>query len=191
MAAPSSSDDESPPFPDDAVEVGRITGAWGVRGALRVQPYAASPQALFGSRRWFLRAAEGTRAAAPPPPVMLRITSAREHGHGVVASAEGIADRDAAEALRGARVFVSRASFPTPEAGEYYWVDLIGARVVNRDGVDLGQVQGLMDLGPHAVLQVQPDDPQADERLIPFVAAYIDDVDVAARRIRVDWSPDY
>ncbi|MCI1192294.1 ribosome maturation factor RimM [Calidifontimicrobium sp. SYSU G02091] len=188
MAAPT--DDDMPPFPDDAVEVGRIAGAWGVRGALRVQPYAASPQALFGSRRWFLRPPEGPRAAAPLP-VLLRITSAREHGQAIVASAEGVADRDAAEALRGARVFVSRASFPTPQAGEYYWVDLIGARVVNRDGVDLGQVHALMDLGPHAVLQVRPDDPQAEERLIPFVAAYVDDVDVAARRIRVDWSLDY
>jgi 16S rRNA processing protein RimM len=188
MAAPS--DDDAPPFPADAVEVGRIAGAWGVKGALRVHPYAASAQALFGSRRWFLRAADGSRPAAAQPS-LLRITSAREQGQAIVATADGVVDRDDAEALRGARIFVSRGSFPTPEAGEYYWVDLIGCRVVNRDGVDLGEVHDLMDLGPHAVLQVRPDDPQADERLIPFVAAYVDDVDVAARRIHVDWAVDY
>ena len=187
MAAPS--DDDAPPFPADAVEVGRIAGAWGVKGALRVQPYATSPQALFGARRWFLREPETPRPGATLPP-LLRITSAREQGEAIVATADGVVDRDAAEALRGARIFVSRGSFPTPGAGEYYWVDLIGCRVVNRDGLDLGQVHDLMDLGPHAVLQVRSGDPRADERLIPFVAAYVDDVDVAARRIRVDWAVD-
>ncbi|MFP5399200.1 MAG: ribosome maturation factor RimM [Gammaproteobacteria bacterium] len=172
-------------FPSDAVEVGRIAGAWGVKGALRVQPHAASPQVLLSCRRWFLRPAEGPGAATVP---QLRITSARAQGDVIVAGAEGIGDRDAAQALRGARVFVSRASFPKPGAGEYYWVDLIGCRVVNREGVDLGRVDGLMDLGPHAVLQVRPDAPDADERLIPFVAAYVDDVDLVARRIGVDWS---
>lgn len=175
-------------LPSDAVEVGRIAGAWGVKGALRVQPHSGSPQALLSCRHWFLRPVDGAGTVAVPP--WLRITSARAHGDAIVAGAEGIDDRDAAQALRGARVFVSRASFPKPGAGEYYWVDLIGCRVFNREGTDLGHVTGLMDLGPHAVLQVRPEAPDADERLIPFVAAYVDGVDLAARRIDVDWSAD-
>ncbi len=174
--------------PADAVDVGRIVGAWGVQGAFKVKPHAAEPQALFSSKRWYLR-------PAPPPapvlavPPLLRIVRAREHGEFVVATAHGVDDRDAADALCGATVLVSRASFPTPDAGEFYWVDLIGMAVVDRTGDALGNVAGLIETGPHCVLRVQPG--AGAERLVPFVAAYVDDVDVAARRIVVDWHDDY
>jgi len=183
--------------PQDAVEVGRIGGAWGVQGALRVHPHAGSPLALLSTRRWFLQPPQPVlpvRAAATLPP-LLDIVAVREQGDALVATARGLADRGAAEALRGARIFVSRASFPPTAPGEYYWVDLIGCRVVNREGVALGVVGGLIDVGPHAVLQVQAEAADgaaapAAERLIPFVDAYLDEVDTAARRIRVDWSAD-
>ena len=96
-------------------------------------------------------------------------------------------DRSAADALRGARIFVSRGSFPSVGDDEFYWVDLIGLQVLNRDGELLGEVSGLIDNGVHSVLQVQGE----SERLIPFVAAYIDSVDLKARQIRVDWGLDY
>jgi 16S rRNA processing protein RimM len=176
-------------FPPDAVEVGRILDAWGIKGWIRVLPYAKDPQALFSSRRWFLRPPEGGAIKAPLPP-LLRITAAREQGDHIVASAQDIDDRNAAEALRGARIFIARASFPTPDSDEFYWVDLIGLQVHNRDGVALGEVVGLIDNGAHSVLQVRSS-VDAPARLIPFVAAYIDRVDLAGRRIDVDWGLDY
>ena len=189
-----------PAWPDDAVEVGRIVGAWGVKGGFKVQPYASDPQALFSTKRWFLQ----TDTAAPRPaglatslPHLLHITQSREHGGGVVAQAQEVPDRNAAEALHGAHVFVARSSFPTAPDDEYYWIDLIGLDVINRDGVSLGHVTGLLDTGAHSVLRVsRPDAPETAsgdeaERLIPFVAAYIDSVDLAARLIRVDWGLDY
>ncbi len=185
-----------PVWPADAVEVGRVAGAWGVKGWFKVQPFSTDPQALFSSKRWFLQPPDDPAAPWPAPaalPPLLRITQAREHGEFVVAAAQDVADRTAAEALRGARVFVSRASFPTPDADEYYWVDLIGLEVVNRDGVALGTVAGLVDTGPHCVLRVQPPAArrEAEERLIPFVAAYVDSVDLSARRVTVDWGLDF
>jgi len=185
-----------PAWPDDAVEVGRIAGAWGVKGWIRVQAFAADPQALFSSKRWFLRppqAGRPARADSRALPPVLKVVEAREHGDGIVARVHDIDDRDAAEALRGARVFVSRASFPTAGEGEYYWVDLIGLAVVNREQQPLGTVVGLMDTGAHSVLRVLPEGGQGEaaERLIPFVDAYVDDVDLQARRIRVDWGLDY
>jgi 16S rRNA processing protein RimM len=174
-------------WPADAVEVGVIAGAWGVRGGFKVLPHATEPQALFASKRWWLQAADGSRR-------LLRITSAREQGDAVVAGAQDLGDRDAAQALRGARVFVARSSFPTAGADEYYWVDLIGLAVVNRQGVALGTVADLIDTGAHSVLRVQPAaerDGEPGERLIPFVAAYVDRVDLPARRIEVDWGLDY
>jgi 16S rRNA processing protein RimM len=101
-----------------------------------------------------------------------------------------IPDRNAAESLRGVRIFVSRASFPTPDPDEYYWIDLIGLNVVNRQGEALGVVNSLIDTGPHSVLRVLPEG-GGEDRLIPFVAAYIDDVSLAERRIQVDWGLDY
>ncbi len=185
-----------PAWPDDAVEVGRITGAWGVKGWFKVQPFASDPQALFSSKRWFLKAADEPRPLRPGAatlPPLLKIAEAKEHGDGVVARAHDVADRSAAEALRGARIFVGRSSFPTAGPDEYYWVDLIGLAVVNRDEQALGTVVGLMDTGAHSVLRVLPEGGkgEADERLIPFVAQYIDDVSLEARRIRVDWGLDY
>jgi 16S rRNA processing protein RimM len=184
-------------WPEDAVEVGRIVDAWGVKGWIKVQPYSASPEALFSSRRWFLQPPETPRPPGPaqagaPLPALLRITQAREHGSLVVASAQEVPDRTAAEALKGARVFVPRSSFPSTDEGEYYWVDLIGLAVVNRQGEALGTVADLFDTGAHCVLRVLDDSRQpAVERLIPFVSAYIDDVDRARRRILVDWGLDY
>ena len=179
-----------PARPADAVEVGRVLGAWGIQGGIKVKPYAADPQALFSSKRWFLEPPAVARPGLVLPP-MLRIVSARTHGDGVVATAQELPDRNAAEAVQGARIFVSRASFPTPDEGEFYWVDLIGSTVVNRDGRALGTVDSLIDTGPHCVLSVQPADPDAAPILIPFVAAYVDRVDSAARRIEVDWGADY
>jgi 16S rRNA processing protein RimM len=185
LAAP----DAEPGFPADALEVGHIVGAWGVKGAFKVQAYASDPQALFSSKRWFLQPSDRPGPKRIAPPALLRIKEAREQAGVVVASANDVLDRDAAEALTGARVFVSRASFPTAGDGEYYWVDLIGLAVVNREGLLLGTVSDLIDTGVHGVLQVSA--PADEERLIPFVAAYIDKVDLAAKSITVDWQLDF
>ena len=186
-------------WPDDAIEVGRIVDAWGLKGWIKVQPFADDPQALFSSRRWFVLPSEKVApvrptAGAPPIPSLLKITQVKDHGDVVVALAQEVPDRTAAEALRGARVFVGRASFPTPDPDEFYWVDLIGLTVVNRDGMTLGTVTGLIDTGPHSVLRVaSPAEGGSEEaeRLIPFVAAYVDSVSLAERRITVDWGLDY
>lgn len=181
-------------FPDDAVEVGRILGAWGVKGSIKVLPFSSDPQALFSSRRWFLQPPDTPRAARPaaaPLPRLLKITQAKEHGDAIVATAQEVSDRTGAEDLKGARVFVSRASFPTADPDEFYWVDLMGLAVVNRQGERLGTVAGLLDTGAHSVLQVVDDADPPVERLIPFVGVYIDEVDQAVRQIKVDWGLDY
>jgi 16S rRNA processing protein RimM len=174
-------------LPADAVEVGRILGAWGVKGWFRVQAFAADPQALFSSKRWHLLPSAGSPAGLAPPP-LLRVTESRLQGALVVAGAQEVPDREHAEALRGARVLVARSSFPSAGADEFYWVDLIGCQVLNRDGAQLGTVDDLIDTGAHSVLRIVLGE---QVRLVPFVAAYVDEVDTAGRRIRVDWGLDY
>jgi len=199
------SEDDALPWPDDAVEVGRILGAWGIKGGFRVQPFAADPQALFSSRRWFLKAADSARPVTKPAksakataapasaaelPAMLKITLARDQGDSIVATAHEVPDRDTAERLKGVRIFISRASFPTPDPDEFYWVDLIGLAVTNRGDQALGTVVGLIETGPHCVIRIQPAAAEAEELLIPFVEAYVDAVDMPARLIKVDWDLD-
>ena len=188
-------------WPEDAVEVGRILDAWGIKGGVKVQAYSADAQALFSSRRWFLQPPEQDKPMMVKPkggaiPRLIKITSVRDHGEGIVATIQGVTDRSGAETLRGARIFVSRSVFPSADPDEFYWVDLIGLTVVNRQGEALGTVEGLIDTGPHSVLRIVPAGLTApvkpdQERLVPFVAAFVDDVDLEQRQITVDWGLDY
>ena len=178
-------------LPADAIEVGRIADAWGIKGWFKVLSHSADPQALFSSKRWFILPSEkGAKTFSGAR--KLAIKEAKTHSDTVVAIAQDVDDRSAAEALKGARIFVSRASFPTADKDEYYWVDLIGLNVVNREGVALGPVKELLSTGAQTVLVMEFDqDGKTQERMIPFVAVYVDDVDVAKRVITVDWQPDY
>ena len=200
---------ETVALPADAIEIGRIADAWGIKGWFKVLPHSASPEALFTSKRWFLlppdrpmkpkRSTEAAAAASLPQawtePLLLKIKEVKDHSSTVVACAEDLIDRNAAEALRGARIFVPRSSFPKAGDGEYYWVDLIGLQVVNREGIDLGQVRDLMSTGPQTVLVIEAvakaDGDKPVERMIPFVEAFVDTVDLSRRCITVDWQPDY
>lgn len=190
-AAPLPPEIEPAELPADAIEVGRIADAWGVKGWFKVLPHSADPQALFSSTRWYLQPSE----KGPPAfrgTVLLRVRETKDHSDTIVARADGVEDRSAAESLRGARIFIPRSSFPTAGEDEFYWVDLMGLDVVNREGVHLGQVRDLMATGPQTVLVVAyEEEGKALERMIPFVAAFVDGVDKAARRITVDWQPDY
>jgi 16S rRNA processing protein RimM len=168
------------PWPEDAVEVAKVIDAWGVKGGIKLVPFSSDPQALFCTKKWFILPAEpaagvkkpagaapaAKTAKAPaavvaprklPPklnePRLLSVKNAKEQGDAIVATIDGLEDRNDAEALKGARVFVSRSAFPTPDEDEYYWVDLIGLNVVNREGVAMGQVVDLLDTGPHCVLR--------------------------------------
>ena len=139
-------------LPPDAVEVGRIIDAWGIKGWFKIQPYSASPEALFSSRRWFIQPSErGARRFEGT--LRLAIREAREHGDAVVATSPDVPDRNAAEQLKGAHIFIARSSFPTPAEGEFYWVDLIGLAVVNREGVALGLVKDLLDQDADALVE--------------------------------------
>ena len=183
-------------LPADAIEVGRIADAWGIKGWFKVHPYSADPEALFSSRRWYLLPAEkGARTFSGT--LLLRVREAKDHSGTVVASAHEVDGRDAAEALRGARIFIARQNFPTAATDEYYWVDLIGLDVRNREGVVLGQVKELLTTGPQTVLVIAEETvdaagaPATVERMIPFVAAFVDGVDLPGKLITVDWQPDY
>ena len=129
----------------------------------------------------------------------VHVAEIKVHSDGIVARLEGVVDRSGAEALKGARIHVPRSAFPAAADGEYYWVDLLGLDVFNREGEHMGVVKDLMPTGPHSVLCLEytqgaeagEDAGKVAERLIPFVSVYVDSVDLPGKRITVDWQPDY
>ena len=187
-------------LPDDSIEVGRILDAWGVKGWLKILPHSSNPEALFSAKSWFLQAPDAKFRPgfnAFTGTVTIAVDEAKTHSDSVVAKIDSLDDRNDAEALRGCRIFLPRSAFPKAAKDEYYWVDLIGLNVVNREGIALGCVRDLMATGPNSVLcveyQATHDDGSstAEERMIPFVSAYVDSVDMAGKLITVDWQPDY
>jgi 16S rRNA processing protein RimM len=160
--------------------LGRVLGAFGVRGEIKLQSFTDPPMALLKYQPWRLlhAGAESELSGA----------SGRDTAKGVVARFPGVEDRDAAEALRGAEVWVERSRLPAPKPGEYYWIDLEGLAVVNREGVVLGTVSHLFETAANDVIVVVGD----RERLIPFLPErFVFAIDFEAKTITVDWDADF
>jgi len=167
------------------IVLGRIVAPFGVKGWVRVHPFGDDPLSWSEMPQWWLADDADAPESAWQP---VRLAGFKEHGAGLVAAFVGHDDRNGAEALQGRFIGAPREALPKPDADEYYWGDLIGLAVVNQADEALGTVEALMSTGAHDVLQVRDGD---EERLIPFVAAYVLDVDLAARTIRVDWQKDW
>lgn len=183
-------------WPADAIEVGAIVDAYGLKGWVKVAAHADAGHggdALLSATRWWLLKGRD----ANPERKSAAVREAKIHSDSIVAQLAGTDDRDAALALRGCRIYISRGEFPALEADEFYWVDLVGLAVVNLTGVELGKVAGMIDNGAHSVLRVEyaitdkDGKPASAERLIPFVGVYVKTVDQATKQITVDWEADY
>ena len=161
--------------------LGRIHGAFGVRGEVKVESFTAPKAQLFRYQPWILRDAQGREREVDG-------ARGRETAKGVVATLPGVEDRDAAEALCGSELWVPRSALPPPKDGEYYWVDLEGLRVRNLQGVDFGTVSHLFSTGANDVLVARGE----RERMIPFVVPdFIAAIDFDAGVVTVDWDADF
>jgi 16S rRNA processing protein RimM len=181
------------------VVLGRITGSYGVKGWIRIQSFdKANTSNLLKTNDWWLlpRGTETDRSDC----YEFKVEQARAHSGDIVAHVINITQPEAAKSLTGAQIAVSRKAFQPTNKLEYYWVDLIGCEVRNREQVLLGNVCAVDDHGAHAFLKVQPTalpdnvEPIADGALEvqPVdVAAYIDEVQLPQRLILVDWQLDW
>jgi 16S rRNA processing protein RimM len=169
--------------------MGRVIAPYGVKGWVKVHAYTEDRATLLDYAAWWIRPRAGSGNTAGGWREC-KVEASREHGATLIAQLAGIGDREAAAALKGADIGVPRAALPPAEDDEIYYSDLVGLAVMNRQGVRLGVVARVQDFGAHPVLCVA-DAAGAAERMIPFVAAYVDAVDVAGGRIDVDWQPDY
>ena len=187
----------------ELVEVGRIADPYGVKGWINVIPFSGDPVALLKAKQWWVK--KPVRQLDKQPgqagaftygePVEYAVVQKKEHSDRVVAQFMGFEDRTVAEALKGAVVLLPRSAFPQTAEDEYYWVDLIGCTVTNRQSQALGVVAEVVDHGAHPILVITPDgttNHKAEaEILVPFVAHFIDSVSLPDKQIQVDWEQDF
>ena len=166
---------------DDWVLMGRIVGVFGVRGWVKVFSDTAPRAGIIDYRDWHLRRPGGDWTP-------IRVLEGRTQGKGVIVRLAGCDDRDQAQAWVGAEIAVRREQLAEPEAGEYYWADLVGLAVSTLDGVPLGRVDHLIETGANDVLVVQGE----RERLIPYdPEGVVREIDLEQGWMRVDWDPDF
>lgn len=159
--------------------MGRISGPFGVKGWVKLHSFTQAPENLLSYATWWV-GGEGRWHE-------IRVEGGQVQSGSVVAKLAGCEDRDAAAPYRGQQVAVAREAFPPPAANEFYWADLVGLKVVNEQGEDLGEVREVLETGANDVLVVQGE----RERLIPFTELVVKKVDVAGRVIRVEWGSDF
>ncbi len=155
--------------------IGRIVGVFGLKGWVKVQSYTDPREAVLNYDVWHLD--------RPPSGSARRVVTGRPHGRLVVANLEQIADPDAARALVGATIAVQRATLPELKPRQYYRVDLIGLKVVDAQGRELGRVEYFIDAPAHAVMVVRGD----QEHWLPATPQHLRCVDFEGGVIRVDW----
>lgn len=192
--------------------MGRIVAPYGVFGWLKVVPDTEAFDGLFDYDNWWLGKGDDWREMV--------VETAKVHNDVIVVKLKGIDDRDAALACKGKQIAVPRAQLPEAEENEYYWSDLIGLRVKNLQGIDFGLIVDVFETGANDVIVVKPDvvKPEAlkqeaaseapvekavlskskadvkekpQERLLPFTAAVVLEVDIKAKTMLVDWDADF
>ena len=160
--------------------MGQIIGPFGIKGWVKIKTFTEAPDGLLDYQDWHLNTRDGWRD--------YRVEEAEWRNTGLVARLVGFDDRTGAESLKGMEIGIPRGALPEADAGEYYWADLIGLDVVNKQDELLGTVKELFATGANDVVVVQGGE---KERLIPYIESVIVSVDLERRRMVVDWGLDY
>jgi 16S rRNA processing protein RimM len=156
---------------DDLILVGRVAGAFGVKGEVRITSFTADPMALVDYKD--LRREDGSPG--------LTLIGGRAAKGSVVVRVREVETREQAEALRGLKLYILRDVLPEPEEDEFYVADLVGLDVVSAEGEPLGVVRSVHDFGAGDLLEVQP--PQGASWWLPFTREAVPEVRLAARQV--------
>ncbi|RVU81535.1 ribosome maturation factor RimM [Leucothrix sargassi] len=162
------------------VELGNINGVFGIQGWVKVFSFTSPRIQITDYRRWVVKH-RGSETE-------YKVLRGRVQGKAIVAQLEGVDDRNKAEALVGAEIFVRQSQLEKLDEGEYYWSQLIGLNVINQQGVDLGTVDWLFETGNNDVMVVEGD----RERFIPYIRNdFVKEIDLDAGKILVDWDAEF
>ena len=164
------------------VSVGRIAGPYGIKGWVKISSFTDPAENVFAYAPWILRDPKGGRSTTK-----VGLLESKAHGKGWVAKLDGVADRSAAEMLKGLEIVIDRERMPEPDEGQYYWADLEGMQVEDKAGQVLGRLDHMLETGSADVMVIVGES-QGERHLIPFIMNdTVVAVDLEARRIRVDW----
>lgn len=170
---------------NDLIVMGKIGAVHGVRGEVKVHSFTDPMENLFDYPLWFLRRDGEIK--------QVKHDGARFQGKGIVASIDGVSDREIARTYTGFEICVPREQLPELEEGEYYWHQLVGLKVINQQQQLLGKVSHLLETGANDVLVVRPcaDSLDGRERLLPYTDNCVLQVDLAQEMINVEWDADF
>jgi 16S rRNA processing protein RimM len=161
--------------------IGKIVGVYGIKGWFKILSFTRPRENIFKYSPWLVKQNEEW--------LEIQLLEGKPQGKGLVASIEGITDRNEAMALVSSEIAIDRVRLPAAKQGEYYWHDLINMQVINQQNEVLGVVKELLETGANDVLVVEAD---KQRYLIPYVQdVYIKDVDTEQGVIQVDWQSDY
>lgn len=168
------------PSDDTVVRLGKILGAFGVKGWVKIESFTSERLTIFDYKPWLIWRENEWHTQT--------VLSGRNQGKGLIAHLLGLEDRDEAQALAGCSIGVYRDQLPKLNAGEYYWLELIGLDVVTLDTVRLGKISYLLETGANDVMVVQGE----RERWLPWlVDSVVKKVDLEKRVVHVDWDPEF
>lgn len=157
--------------------MGRIAVPYGVKGWVKIQTFTEMLDNLLDYPEWWMSSKTGWQ--------LCDVEEVGVHGKSVIAKFVGCDDRTAAFALKGRDIAVPREDLPEAEEGEYYWSDLVGLQVQNLQDQHFGQITEVFATGANDVLVIKNED--KPERLVPFTAQVVQKVDLAAKKMLVDW----
>ncbi|MCK4842672.1 MAG: ribosome maturation factor RimM [Methylococcales bacterium] len=165
----------------ELLNVGEISGVFGIKGWVKVYSLTDPRENILSYSPWILKKGSETKE--------VKLLNGKQQGKSIVASIEGVSDRNIAESYTGWEILIKKDQLPEPEEGEYYWADLVGLSVETEQGVNLGQVDHLIETGANDVLVVKDD---KQERLIPFLLEQVvKKIDLGSSQMIVDWDPDF
>ena len=185
-------------LPTDRIKVGELRAAYGLQGWLWLYSDTDPISNIFGYQPWWVETRTGWKH--------MEVKRWRTQGKGLVVSLGGVLDRTGADALMGATVWIDRSKLPAAPTNEYYWSDLVGLNVYAYEPVAaeaeataeskpvfLGAIYELFETGANDVIVVRPAAGSIDstERLIPWHTDIIRHIDMAERRMDVNWGVDY
>lgn len=159
------------------IPVGKIGTAYGVRGWLKIHSYTEFGASILDYTPWYIEQTPGTWKK-------ITVEDAREHGKGFIVKLPDIETPEEARLWTGKLIAIHHSQLPALKKGEYYWSDLIGLNVFDKDGQLLGKVTYIMETGSNDVLVVKGE----KEHAIPFLLdSVIKSVDLEKQEIHVDW----
>lgn len=170
---------------EDLIVIGKIVSVHGVRGDVKIYSFTDPIENLLDYRRWTLRRGDECK--------QVELVKGRLQGKILVATLEGLSDREVARTYADFDICIPRSELPQLTGEDYYWFQLQGLTVINQLGQVLGRVDHLLETGANDVLVVKPFDGSLDdrERLLPYTDPCVLKVDLEAGEMHVEWDADF